>query len=168
MCSKSPWSWWQSIAIFLTTNTNLDKLCKLIWPACLPYWYCWTLIVVQIYSDQSWQGNMAGLSPCAWRGIQPLEGFRSARLGLNIDHRLKLKRGWRWCWRRWITLMVKVKIIISSLNLSMDSPPRYSFHVMYYSPGVVLPPSLQFTNILPVPQVETMMIVVSKVADINF
>ena len=36
---------------------------------------------------------MAGLSPCAWRGIQPLEGFRSARLGLNIDHRLEYRRG---------------------------------------------------------------------------
>ena len=63
--------------------------------------------------------------------------------------------------------MVKVEIMILSLNLSMDSPPRYLFHDMYYSPGVVLPPSLQFTNILPVPQVKTMIIIVLKVADIK-
>ena len=69
--------------------------------------------------------------------------------------------------RRRITLMMKLKIVISGLNLSVDSPPRYSFYVIYHSPGVVLPPSLQFTNILPVPQVETMIIVVLKVADIN-
>ena len=51
------------------------------------------------HHDQSWQGNMAGLSPCAWRGIQPLEGFRSARVGLNIDHRLEFRSGrwWAWC-----------------------------------------------------------------------
>ena len=104
-CSKSPWSWWQSITIFLTTKTNLDKLAGLSSILILLDSHGCTNFLRSIltreygHHDQSWQGNMAGLSPCTWRRIQPLERFRGARLGLNIDHRLEFRSGrwWAWC-----------------------------------------------------------------------